>query len=97
MKPLALHSRGGQLLTAPVARRRALAADQQIADGAGRDILSGVVDDAELITRNWLAGAAWFDFARAGGEIDVQHFGGADSIQDLAAESVTPFSKDLGG
>src|SRR5215475_3359807 len=57
-KPLASHAVLAELAAIPVSRRRAAAANPQVADCAGRHILPGAIDDAHLIAGHRLSRAA---------------------------------------
>src|SRR5215211_6780224 len=95
--PLALHSRLGLLVVAPVVGRGGIPLDREVPRLA---ILRGVaflVEDLGLVTRNGCPAGAGLEGIRRVGDEDVQHLRGADAVEDGQAEGLIPAAPHAGG
>src|SRR5207245_6527378 len=81
--PIALDGPLGLLVLVPVVGTGGIAFDQQVADLAVRHPPIDVVHYPGFVPGHEGPAAARPDLPRAVGDEDVQHFGGADAVQDL--------------
>ena len=84
--PRALEGVARLVAVAPVHQRRARAADVEVADLAVGHRAAVVAAQLDRVAGHRLAGAAVVHVARTVGQEDVQHLGGADAVDQLAAE-----------
>src|SRR5258708_36684661 len=61
------------------------------------DRMAGLVQDLELVARDWLTAGTRPQVVQAIGAVDVQHLGRADAVEDGEAVGILPAPPDLGG
>ena len=84
--PGALEGAARLLALVPVALGMRGPAHQHLADLAVADLAAGLVDEAQLVAGHGAARGAVAQIARGVGQIDVQHLGRADAVEDVDAE-----------
>src|SRR5260370_849428 len=81
----------------PVEGQGAVALHVKVAGITLRDRMAGLVQDLELVARDWVTAGTRPQVAEAIGAIDVQHLGRADAVEDGEAVGILPAPPDLGG
>src|SRR6185437_15814282 len=71
--------------------------DLQFTLHAAGDRVAGLIDDPQFVTRHRLAGSAIANVVGAIGQVDVQHLGRADAVENVDAEALGPAPRDLFG
>src|SRR5260370_38822189 len=81
----------------PVEGQGAVALHVKVAGLTLGDGMAGLVQDLELVARDWFTGGTRPQVVQAIGAVDVQHLGRADAVEDGEAVGILPAPPDLGG
>src|SRR6266851_5604991 len=97
MNPVAVDGVLGLFMLVPVVRRRAVAANQEVANLAVFDRVAALVGNQRFVAWHQLARTAGAYLSWAIADEDVQDFGAANAIEDLHVESLFPAPQDVRG
>src|SRR5262245_12471462 len=95
--PVAPEGRARLVAVVPVAERRRAPAHPEGAELPGGDVVSVGADEPRLVARDDAAEGSRSDLAEAVRDVDVEHLGRADPVEDLDAEGLLPAAVELGG
>src|SRR5216684_6067251 len=84
-------------MLSPVERQRAVALDIEVAGLARWHRIALVIEDLELVARDWFAARPWAYVIDSVGAVDVEHLRRADAVEDGQPISVLPSSPNLSG
>src|SRR6266851_7577541 len=84
-------------MLSPVERQRAVALDVEVAGLARWRRIAPVIEDLELVSRDWFAARPRAHVVDSVGAVDVEHLRRADAIEDRQAVRVLPSSPNLSG
>src|SRR5260370_15023902 len=82
-------------MLSPVEGQRAVALDIKVAGLARLHRIALVIEDLELVARDWFAARPWAHVIDSVGAVDVEHLRRADAVEDRQPISVLPSSPNL--
>src|SRR5260370_16718901 len=82
-------------MLSPVERQRAVALDVEVAGLARWHRIAPVIEDLELVARDWFAARPRAHVIDSVGAVDVEHLRRADAVEDRQPVRVLPSSPTL--
>src|SRR5713101_5772416 len=82
-------------MLSPVERQRAVALDVEVAGLARWRRIAPVIEDLELVARDWFAARPRADIIDSVGAVDVEHLRRADAVEDRQPVRVLPSPPNL--
>src|SRR5260370_23351292 len=84
-------------MLSPVEGQRAVALDIKVAGLARLHRIALVIEDLELVARDWFAARPWAHVIDSVGAVDVEHLRRADAVEDRQPIRVLPSPPNLSG